>query len=712
MDQPILVYGTQYYRSPTPESSSWDADLKGIRKCHMNTIKLYIMWAWHNRAENRYDFSDVRTICERAGKQCLWVVANIILCTPPAWIFRKYPDAFCITADGRKLGPLRPGGYQAGGMPGMCYHHPAYRKEAARYLGKLVGTLRGFSNLLVWDVWNEPAFNYASGSLRVEDLTCYCPHSVRAFRKHLASKYESIAGLNEAWQTAYADWDDVQPPRSCDTYGDMIDWRKFAMLSMVEEQRWRCEQVRKLSRRHRVMCHTTATSPFGNPIQRANDDWLLSEPGDLVGASGGMCEFDYPPKSVARAQGKDFWISEFPYTPGGTFARPVQDGLRSWLKEVFATTYMFGARGLMYWQYRPERLGSESPGYGVVDTDGGDAPWTQNVRDVGRVLEQYDRELVSLAPVEPEVGIIYSPEAMIFMWAALGNLDIARNEYYGFTHALMANNVPFDFVHVDYLKEQAHRYKVLYLPLANWISVDTHRRLLSFVEKGGTLFSGPFYGQFDTRNNLHALRTPGYGADEVFGFVEKTVYTNPASSCFVAIPQGILVADPRHGRFQPPLLVEIFKPRRRQVAGLLDYSGRSCAVTRKLGKGSVYFYGVYLGSLFEKEHAIEGGFLRAVVPQSHAVRHILNPIREQSCARDFNAQPYGMITHSLRGRSGINWVAIINKTGKPATATIDVSATGARTAREVFDDHRQSIVRGQLKARLGKDETKVFRIVS
>ena len=57
-----LLYGTQYYRAPTPLADEWDGDLGDLEKYHLGTIQLRLNWRQYEPREGEYGFSDVDKI--------------------------------------------------------------------------------------------------------------------------------------------------------------------------------------------------------------------------------------------------------------------------------------------------------------------------------------------------------------------------------------------------------------------------------------------------------------------------------------------------------------------------------------------------------------------------------------------------------------------------------------------------------------------------
>ena len=61
-----LVYGTQYYRAPTPLPADWPADLAQAADMNLQAIQLRVQWRWHERREGQYKFDDLDRLFELA----------------------------------------------------------------------------------------------------------------------------------------------------------------------------------------------------------------------------------------------------------------------------------------------------------------------------------------------------------------------------------------------------------------------------------------------------------------------------------------------------------------------------------------------------------------------------------------------------------------------------------------------------------------------
>ena len=65
--KPSLIFGSQYYRPPTPSAADWDTDMGRIRDLGMNTIKIWAIWGWMEPEPGHLVFDDTDRILERVS---------------------------------------------------------------------------------------------------------------------------------------------------------------------------------------------------------------------------------------------------------------------------------------------------------------------------------------------------------------------------------------------------------------------------------------------------------------------------------------------------------------------------------------------------------------------------------------------------------------------------------------------------------------------
>ena len=70
--------GVQYYRAPFPEQKYWEDDFKKIRDSGLNTVQLWVLWAWVEAVPGRFEFGDYDRLMELADKNGLGVILSTI----------------------------------------------------------------------------------------------------------------------------------------------------------------------------------------------------------------------------------------------------------------------------------------------------------------------------------------------------------------------------------------------------------------------------------------------------------------------------------------------------------------------------------------------------------------------------------------------------------------------------------------------------------
>ncbi len=528
----LFMVGSQYYRAPTPTRSEWGEDLRRFAEHGLNTIKIWAQWRWNHPAEGEYYWDDLLELMDLAHQNGLHVVVNTIHDVAPAWVYRAYPDASMITHDGRRVGPQTLGHRQIGGAPGPCYHHPHAIPIWYEFLAQCARALKDAPALVAWDAWNEPELTCAiMREPTLSNLVCYCDHSRAAFIVWLRARYsDDLVALNRAWSTNYRRWDEVELPRSTGTFRDMLDWRRFFVDTITEELRQRVRILKENDPDTPVMAHTVPFPVF-NLVSCASDDFALAEPCDLFGNSVGSSPFAADLLASA-APGKRVINAEVHALPGNTFYQfsPLDDdGVDRYLLGPLAQ----GIKGYLFWQYRPELLGIESPNWGLTDLQGRATPWLERLSLVTCKLQERSAFLLRAHGRPPDVGILLDPENEVFHWCITHGIDFLANAVRGAYDALHRANFKVTFLHPKTLASALPDLGAVYCPVPFLLQPETLDALRAYVEAGGRLIAEPHFAGIDAPTGMHRTTVPGAGWDAIFGGTQGYVL-QPSAAVFDA----------------------------------------------------------------------------------------------------------------------------------------------------------------------------------
>ena len=144
--------------------------------------------------ENRAAIAPFIAVADAAHRHDMTVLWLFSFHYTPAWLYERYPDVRMKAHDGSDAG---------GGWMNMCLNHEGFRADAAAWLTFVGKVLGPHPATLAYCLWNEPHLTSAVD---------YNRHTIRAYRAWLAGRHETIEGLNEAWGSAHASFDDVAPP--------------------------------------------------------------------------------------------------------------------------------------------------------------------------------------------------------------------------------------------------------------------------------------------------------------------------------------------------------------------------------------------------------------------------------------------------------------------------------------------------------------------
>ena len=706
MQNNFIPFGAQYYRYPTPYSDTWEKDLQKFKACGFNTIKIWAQWRSNNPREGVYDFSDLRQIMDIAHGLNLKVIINIILDVAPAWFFQKYPESVMVMENGLLMYPRACEYRQIGGAPGPCYHHPEANQIKREFCEKLSAELGDHPALYMWDLWNEPELT--TGFAREADLhtmVCYCDHSRTSFIQWLKEKYGTIAALNLSWSRNYNHFDEVELPHHEATYIDMIDWRTFFADSLVEDLKLRIGAVKKFDSIHPVMVHTVPP-PYFNMLNSCCDDYKMAKECDLFGNSIASSPFPVA-YNVSCANGKAVLNSEIHAVGGNTFNRPHVASLNEFKRHIF-TPLARGIKGFLFWQFKPEIVGRESPAWGLTDIDGGDTHYLRHATYLNNILQKHKSVVAGAVTEKTQIAIVKDNNNEILTYCATLSTDKYFDTLFGAFDAFYDMGYNADVITNDFVADNdLSQYKVIYYPLPYILSGKVSSKLKQWIADGGMLISEAIFGGYDLDLGRHGA-VPGFGFDAVFGATEQI--TTTASDFVAAYGDSWAIENQDadivtlqygdeiiHGYY----FCEELMPQGATV--LARFGNDSAAITvNEYGNGKAVFVGTLLGA----------GYKRRKTP---GTKKLLNSLLEQAGVKPFvtsgDERVRADVLHSQEG----SVLILFNNSGDDVTSTIAFDCKIKATAVVDTDidanvEFTQKETAVQFQAKLCSGESKLYII--
>ena len=593
----MFPYGTQYYRTPNPPQSEWEKDFKTMADHGFTIAKIWAMWNWMNYEEDKHDFSHFDRLFEIAEKNSLKLVINTILENAPYWLIRKHRECLYTASDGQVFEPIARANTPGGGWPGLCLDNEPVKAQAAKFLKAISSRYAESPTLWGYDVWNEVLFEPAVQPDFEGRRFCYCEGTKARFIEWLEKRYGTIEGLNEAWYRRYTDWGEVYPPRYLGSYPDWLDWLRFRLENYRGLMRWRVETLRSGDPNHPMTSHGIACTLRAMPTHLTNDfdmapevdQWGLSAfPLWANQHAGDYFEQLDQVRSVSSMNGKKFWQTELQGGQSGNglprsrTPRGEDTALWNWM------AFMSGAKGLMYWQWRAELLGPESPGFGLCRVDGTPTDRTEAAGWFARFMNAHP-ELAEAKPIRGEAAIVVIPESQLWAYAADGKTEAYYQSVHGIHRALWNVNVQVDFCTLENIGD----YPLVFLPFPLMLEQWQADKLKGYVANGGVLISDAAPGHFK-EHGYCSFKVPGLGLDELFGAVEDEMEYVPTLTMGDAPPPAIAWNSMRISCsiYQEKLITRGGTP----VAEYVN--GGIAVVDNKYGKGKTRLIGTFPGATY------------------------------------------------------------------------------------------------------------------
>ncbi|HLA38455.1 MAG TPA: beta-galactosidase trimerization domain-containing protein, partial [Candidatus Glassbacteria bacterium] len=457
-------------------------------------------------------------------------------------------------------------------------------------------------NLLGWHLWNEPRSRPFSD--------CACPYSLEHYRGWLAATYGDIWKFNERFGTAASDWKDLTAPPDLSGYWDSWLWRTSRAHAVAGWVRRMAELVRGLDPSRPVFCHVGFNSVLQTSFTDTSHDVLTAREVDVFGTSlphwtGDFHTFFKVDRSAlfsnpnyrgeawlyslqARwiAAVKDyFWINEI---YGNSWNYMAGDYSGDDIRFMLASTISEGARGIVIWQFKPERFSEESITSGLIELDGSDTERSLAASAFCQARERDPAAFDSWRPGKAQVAIVFDHAAD--MYSQMEDAEDIRNtgtvlyrykeSVKGWYSLLWRLGLAVDFIPVEYL-DRIKDYSLVVLPYLHLLDANQSEALATYAVEGGTLLAEPGLAFRDRRAWVQPVR-PGQGLEALFGCRERQLK---------AIDRPVPV-EVFGLKLEATRLIAALEP---TEDGMDLTAGRGMLFTSKLGEGKTYYFGFYPG---------------------------------------------------------------------------------------------------------------------
>jgi len=509
-----FIFGAQYYRAPTPDNSCWEPDFNKMNELGFTDVKFWIQWRWSHHTNDKFVFDDLDKLMDLAHSHEIRVTLNTIFDASPQWIYEKYPDAMPVMNNGHVIESYTMGHRQIGGHPGPCYNHPGALAERKKFMRAVISHFAKHPALAMWDVWNEPELSFPQRTPDIDRMACYCSNCQQKFIEWLQAKYSTVENLNEIWGRYYENWHQVEVPRSVETFTDFIDWREFHNDTITAEARWRLEIARELDpdKIHYLHVVPNTLLPF-NPVSTCADDFELAKLCDVFAATMNNGPF-FTPQVMSAGQGKICYNVESHINGGNTNMHQAEINLPELLNDFLPQIGM-GIKGFMFWQFRPEMLGLESPAWGLINPDGSDRAVTKAAKTLWTKLATFSEKLMNCFPKPAEIGIWKSRKNEIFQFCLNKNFNSLADNTNAYAEVFYWNSYNYRYINETMLETgDLAGIKLLILPSCYYMTDLETSGLNKWIQNGGVAIAEAHLSAYSGTKGRHSKVVPGGGLAE------------------------------------------------------------------------------------------------------------------------------------------------------------------------------------------------------
>jgi beta-galactosidase len=567
-----LLLGTAWYPEQWPESR-WPADLELMQKAGIHVVRVgEFAWSTMEPSEGDYHFGWLERAINEAGQHGIYTVIGTPTAAPPAWLTQKYPETLRTEQDGRKA--------EHGNRQQFNWDNQKYRELCRDIASRMAKRFAHNPYVIGWQIDNE----YADVSF---------DQQTRAdFQAWLKNRYGTLDNLNARWTTAYwsqtySNWDQVPIETKHGNPGLLLSWKRFVSDTWRSYQKNQLDAIRQHAARRQFITTNMMGWFDGYDHYVVSKDLDLAAWDDYIG-EGHLNQYkNGSTDDLTRGfKRKNFWIMET--QPGHVNWAPINNDLNKGEVRAMAWENVgHGADAVSYWQWRSDLNGQEEYHGTLVGPDGTPVPLYPEVAQLGKEFMKAGPVLAGTSP-KSQVAILHTYPSF---WAI--NWQRHNNEYNPIAELLSYYQPLKDIAQsIDIVQPTAplDQYKLVVAPGLNVLSEAAANNLMSYVKNGGHLILGQRTGMKNSDNGLQTERQPGPLVPLLGGRVEAyyaLLHPVPVSGKFGDNTSQLWAELLSTGSPDTQVLETYGKSN-----GWLD--GKPAIITRKVGKGSITYVGVWM----------------------------------------------------------------------------------------------------------------------
>ena len=397
----------------------------------------------------------------------------------------------------------------------LDFHHPDVREMLEGHLRTVGERYRGDDRVLfythAWEAMRNDGHEGEWGRWETGGRT---PAAVRDFRAYLQVKLGSIEQLNEAWQTSYASFDEIEPP--VDVHHGPVEERtrlqsalaagrcpplyyefnRFLLDSYADYFAWSYRTLKEADPTTPVSV-SPSYGPLDGYLCVGRDSFLWAENAcDIYGS-----EFQSPMEevfhySIQRASGRPTGIFEHSYAGPESWSNPAEDVFRAaamrnlWRMVAWGRTVisLFGFHDT-YGGASHNNMAVFESGYNLLRRSAG------AIGPVKRRLRSMEDVWLGAPVIAPKIAMLHPPTSRICAWPP----ETVTRACQGLHDVLHGAQHHYAFVHEEHIisgREDLSAFTVLILPHTTHFPPGLTEAILPWVEGGGVLIINGIAGGF------------------------------------------------------------------------------------------------------------------------------------------------------------------------------------------------------------------------